>query len=314
MTTTMLSQWLALHKVRELPIPRDLVVLHHPQQTLFDALKVLMEHHILSAPVVDEAGQLIGVVDTLDIAAYVVESAAEGIPDLKDCALDSIMGKAQRDGQSAATVRLDDALDKVCSIVAGPARRAVVLGSDRRPCSIVTQSTMLQFIMQNKEQIKALAFAGTAQQHASAGVISVVEDDSALKAFQTLLKAGVSSLVVLGENGRVITVVSATDLVVALADMEDKSSALSLLKTCSVLDFVLANRRPDLRDQWHLKLAVHPDTALSEVMTKLAITRVHRLIVTGYDRTANGVISLSDVCRALTSGLGSTAMAGGGGA
>lgn len=294
-----LSQFLAKYKTRDLPLPKNLVTLRHPEQTLFDAMRVLSENHFLSAPVLDVDGHLMGTLDALDIVRYVVKLAMASQSDLIDHPLEGLMGKAGRQGNTACrvvTVGLDDSMESVADTIAGPARRAVVLAADGSVSSIVTQSTLLQFLVSKRDEI-AWDSAGKVKDHATPGAMFVSETDSALNAFVKLDEMQVSSLVILDQGGRVINMVSATDLVQGLAIMPDKASAINELKASRVLDFALANRRDDLRYR-ESAVSMHPAAALFEAVEKLALTRLHRLVVMGEDRKAIGVLSLSDICRA----------------
>lgn len=280
---------LSEYKVRDLPLPQEVITLQHPHHTLFDAIKILAEHHLLSAPVLDSSGELLGLLDTLTIVTYVVHVAAAGGEGLPNCDLRYLV-------KQVATLNLDDSLDKIGDSVAGPSRRAIVLGEDGVPYSVVTQSTLLQFLHQKRNDIFGLKHGGSAKDFCSAGVFTINETKTAMTAFETMNRLQISSLAIVGEDGFMLTVVSTSDLVVGLAKMEDKSSAIERLKQCNVVEFALAHRRPELRDR-ATTIAVSPTQSLQEVIEKLALARVHRVIVMDEDRKPMGVVSLSDICR-----------------
>eukprot|EP00439_Symbiodinium_sp_Y106_P039114 s3432_g4.t1 len=113
-------------------------------------------------------------------------------------------------------------------------------------------------------------------------------------AFQTLVTKGVSSLAITDEDGVAITVVSATDLVMALGHEDDKSAVISDLKTRNVVFFVGDSRKPD-RAFSHTRapiISVSVETPLTQVIEKFATTRDSRRPV--------GVVALSDICRAFS--------------
>lgn len=297
-----LSQWLSQYKVVDLPIPQSLVTLRTPQQTLFDAIQALSEHHVLSAPVVNAEGELIGMLDTLDIVSYVVHAAEEGKARLEDSAIDVL-------SSPVAATAPDALLKDIGDSVAGPrppssrldgarlldeGRRAVVVGDDGVPISVITQSTLVQFIHSKWDEIDALHSA-VAHEYCSPGVLVVSEEATALQAFETISKKDVSSLVVVDKAGVMQTVISATDLVVGLSHMADKSAAIDVLRSTSVKDYVMSHRTPNIR----ASLTVSPTCPLEDVLKKLALTRVHRVVVTNEDRSPVGVLSLSNIIRAI---------------
>lgn len=287
---------LAQYKVSDLPLPKELITLHHPQQRIFDAIKVLSDRHLLSAPVTDDSGKVCGLLDALDIVAFVVDRAAEE-KELEDVPIDTVMGLGHPGGAQVAQVNMDDPLDKVLDIISGPARRAVVVGTDGLPQSVVTQSVVLQFLNSKMSELDSIRHCGTAKELCSGSVVTVSESESALVAFETIRRLGVWSVAILAEDGCMLSVISATDLVVGLAHMKDKSQALSVLRSIGVVDFVAVNRRLDIKARV-ATVSVPPDMPLEAVMEKLAVCRVHRVVVCK-DHRPVGVLSLTDICKAV---------------
>ncbi|CAE8672499.1 unnamed protein product, partial [Polarella glacialis] len=200
-----LSQCLSQYKVSDLPLPQQLVTLQHPKQTLFDAIQVLADKHLLSAPVLDADGKLIGMLDTLDIVAYVTDAASHGASELADHAIDTLIGKGcHRRARPVALVKMEDGLEAVTDTIAGPSRRAVVLNSNGVPESVVTQSTVVKFLHSKKQEIKAMN-CGTAAEHCSHGTVTIGERETALKAFETINDLEISCLAILGDDGRMLT-------------------------------------------------------------------------------------------------------------
>lgn len=179
-----LAECLASYQVKDLPLPKHLVTLEHPKHKLFDAIRFLSHQHLLSAPVLDEEGKLLGTLDTLDIVAHVVEAEAEGKGQLLDKHIDGIMGKVSG---AVHTVSLEDNLADVVHMIAGPARRAVVLGADGRPQSVITQSTVIQFLHE-KKVFHGRRHRWLAKELCTASAFVISENDTALHAFQTLLE------------------------------------------------------------------------------------------------------------------------------
>lgn len=297
------TSWLASYKVSDLPLPLPLVSLPHREATLFRAIDTLAEKHLLSLPVLTEGGQLEGIFDSLDVVAHVVQRAASGAECLEDLLLDSVMGCSRTTPEAKATsklvVSIDTPLDEVAELVSGPGRRAVVMDAAGAAHSVVTQSVLLQFLHTKKEQIGHATLELTAEHLSSKSAVCVTEEQSALAAFQAIHEHGVSSVGIVDDQGVLISVVSATDLVVGLTMVGDsgKSSALRDLNVMTVLDFVARNRQLNLKAR-AATVTVAPQHSLEKVLEKLAACRVHRAMVC-VDRKPVGVLSLTDLCRAV---------------
>ncbi|OLQ12308.1 5'-AMP-activated protein kinase subunit gamma-1 [Symbiodinium microadriaticum] len=298
-----LTEFLKKYKVKDLPLPKSLVTLKQSSDGLYSAIQALTEHHLLSAPVVDSSGKLAGMLDTLDIAAHVVEMEAAGKKKLPNEKLEKVMGRGSPNAEkSLCTVELDQDLKQVVDNISGNHRRALVL-EDGKPLSIITHSTIIAFMNSKLSELEALLGTKLAQDVCTPGVTTINDSATALMAFQTLVTKGVSSLAITDEDGVAITVVSATDLVMALGHEDDKSAVISDLKTRNVVFFVGDSRKPD-RAFSHTRapiISVSVETPLTQVIEKFATTRVHRMLVMEKDsRRPIGVVALSDICRAFS--------------
>mmetsp|Transcript_6012 Transcript_6012/g.14340 ORF Transcript_6012/g.14340 Transcript_6012/m.14340 type:complete len:297 (-) Transcript_6012:96-986(-) len=291
--------WLSQYKVSDLELPSQLVSLHHPGNNLFQAIDLLAEQRLLSVPVLAAGSSaLLGMVDALDIVAFTVQSAAQKRKKLEDVHLDHVMGLAHG-GAGPATVGLETPLDEVASIISGPARRAMVLTADGEAYSIITQSAMVQFMKSKLQDKGALNEQWTAQYLCTPDPVCVTEVQSALSAFQVINDNGVSSVAIVDEElGQLISVASATDLVVGLARMPDKAKALEKLASSSITEVVTGNRQLEQKAR-AATVVVSPETSVVQCLDKLSKTRVHRVIVC-VDQKPQGVLSLTDLCRALS--------------
>eukprot|EP00928_Gymnodinium_smaydae_P061524 TRINITY_DN45578_c0_g1_i1.p1 TRINITY_DN45578_c0_g1~~TRINITY_DN45578_c0_g1_i1.p1 ORF type:complete len:311 (-),score=52.10 TRINITY_DN45578_c0_g1_i1:45-977(-) len=284
---------LARYEVGDLPLPKELFFLEHPKHTLFDAIHFLSDHHVSCAPVLGEDGGLMGVVDASTIVSYVVRSATKGSLELKDSPFTDLLLRAT----PITVVNRNARLDYISDALAGPSRRAMVIGSyGSPPDSIVTQFTLLQFLWSKKEELKQ-SLIGKVMDLCTPSAITIEDRDSALAAFEVMHAKHVSSLPVLDSDGLVFSVISATDLVIGLAHMLDKTQALATLKASSVLEFISANRSLDLHARAP-SIIVYADTPLESVFGKLVASHVHRVVVCTSDRKPLGVLSLTDICRA----------------
>ena len=51
------------------------LVTFHPQTNVIEALTTILDNHITGAPVVDEAGQLVGILSEVDLMAVVIQDS-----------------------------------------------------------------------------------------------------------------------------------------------------------------------------------------------------------------------------------------------
>eukprot|EP00435_Cladocopium_sp_Y103_P029150 s1234_g7.t1 len=340
------NEFLKQYKVKDLPLPTALVTLPSKKGLFHAIQVLTDQHLLSAPVVDDDGpppmdpetgevkqegseGKLLGILDTLDVASLVVDMEAAGKKSLTDERLDKLMGRSTR--AKVASCSEEDTLDQVVESLIGPGRRAVVLkdgnlalqdslpwelwtfmesGMRRKPLSIITQSTAIMFLHSKAKEFEALMSSYVAKERkgdvCTDGVITIDDQATALTAFQTLVAQGVSSLTITDESGNAITVVSATDLVVALGHERDKSAILSELRDRNVVFFVGDSRKPDKRFS-HTRapiISCGSDLPLGQVIEKFATTRVHRMLVIPQGtRKPEGVVSLIDICRILTKPL-----------
>jgi CBS domain-containing protein len=121
--------------------------------------------------------------------------------------------------------------------------------------------------------------------------VLVVDLDASVKdALVMLADDHISALPVTDRKGRMVGVVSSTDILVAEAEAEDETAREGLLAATAVREIMTA--RP---------LTVSPDTQIREAAQQMLYADVHRLFVTDGDRVV-GVISTSDIVRAVATG------------
>jgi len=279
------------HTVAELQLPKPLITLSQTGDTLFSAIDSLASHHLLSAPVVADDGSLVGIVDSLDIVAYITAKLKSGADTLEDCGLDKV-----KDFKSSEPpcVSMEDSLNLIVNLFSGSARRCIVL-KDGKVYSVITQSLMLEFFQTQKELLDSSTLESSASTKSSGSFFCVKDDQKASEAFKSIHEEGLSSCGVLDEDGAIIMVLSAADLVVGLAGLKDKGESLAHLQETEVVEFLAETRvsNPKARAS---AILVAPDSSFEQVLNKLSKCRVHRVVV-AKDKRPSGVISLTDVCK-----------------
>jgi len=121
-------------------------------------------------------------------------------------------------------------------------------------------------------------------------VISVNLDTLINDAVVTLTDAHISALPVVDDGGRMVGVVSSTDVLTSEAEANDAVEREALFEQMMVRDIM--TRRP---------LTVSPDAEVREAAQQMLYADVHRLFVIADDKVV-GVISTTDIVRAVATG------------
>lgn len=121
-------------------------------------------------------------------------------------------------------------------------------------------------------------------------VLTVNMETSVKDAVVMLADDHISALPVTDSGGRMVGVLSSTDILTAEAEAEDDAAREALFAGTSVRD--LMTPRP---------LTVGRDTDVREAAQQMLYADVHRLFVTADDEVV-GVISSSDIVRAVATG------------
>lgn len=121
-------------------------------------------------------------------------------------------------------------------------------------------------------------------------VVTVDLETSVKDAVVMLADDHISALPVTDRNGRMVGVVSSTDILVAEAEAADDTAREALFAVTPVRDIMTA--RP---------LTVSHDTDVREAAQQMLYADVHRLFVMDGERIV-GVLSTSDIVRAVATG------------
>lgn len=106
----------------------------------------------------------------------------------------------------------------------------------------------------------------------------------------TLADSHISALPVVDRAGRMVGVISSTDILASEEEAEDQTAREALFEGTLVRDVMTP--RP---------LTIAPDADVKEAAQQMLYADVHRLFVTDGDRLI-GVISTSDIMRAVAAG------------
>ena len=109
-------------------------------------------------------------------------------------------------------------------------------------------------------------------------------------AIVTLADSHISALPVVDATGRMVGVVSSTDILMSEAEAEDSTARKGLFEDTTVRDIMTLH-----------PLTVAPDTEIREAAQQMLYAEIHRLFVVDGEKVV-GVISTSDIMRAVANG------------
>jgi len=279
------------------------IVVNSNEQPL-QGFQRLLDNHILSAPVYDDAaGKYIGFLDIRDLVSFCVfindnNNETSNLTDLVNYGVK--MFKHAVDGVTVTylskrnpfhSINKGASLKEAFDMLARGLRRVPVVDENGKIVNIISQSTVLQFIHHNIEHLK-----GIANKHVSElGIgtehpLSLKKDDSAINVFRILETHGKSGVAVVDDRGVLVANTSGQDLKLFV-----KTPTLSLLQV-HIIEF-LKRIRSESIDITAPVITVKPSDTFTMVVAKLAATKVHRIFVTDDDFKPIRVISITDVLR-----------------
>jgi CBS domain-containing protein len=121
-------------------------------------------------------------------------------------------------------------------------------------------------------------------------VETVMEEAPVNDAFIILAESRVSALPVVDGAGRLVGVISRTDILASEEEAEDEAARESLFEGTSVRDLMTSPA-----------LTIAPEASVRETAQQMLSAGVHRLFVTSGERVV-GVISITDIVRAVATG------------
>ena len=122
------------------------------------------------------------------------------------------------------------------------------------------------------------------------GVKTIELDATVNDAVATLTECHISALPVVDRMGRMVGVISSTDILISEVEARDAQAREALFENTPVRDIMTP--RP---------LTVSPKAEVKEAAQQMLYADIHRLFVTEGDRVV-GVISTTDIARALATG------------
>lgn len=290
---------------------RPLVTLHS-WTSLRGALETLRENNILSVPVLDETERLVGLVDVLDIAGYVLHSWKYDAIHLDsdsykernysrhkffDTQLNRVVDYSGVDkvvtvGENSS---IGELLDIFCSkSKQAPIHRVVVLDSYGKLANIVSQSDIIAFANIFADKLPLKVTSRRVKDFGTAHPVLMVRVDTPFYAtLEVLVRNRIGGIAITDENGRITGNISASDL----RGINENSFGFF---NKSTIQFLVKGTSGGLLPP----VVCMEDAPLVEVIKLLATQRIHRVYVNssiGNQQSffPSGIITLTDIMRLL---------------
>jgi CBS domain-containing protein len=273
-----------------------------------DVFKGMVKHNFLSVPVLQKTGhKYYGFVDVMDIVKYCVDNF-EGTVDMttqvmeaekfRDLTVNDIMKYplTRRNpfhpfGTSYSLFSVIEALAKENNL-----HRVPLINENRELKNILTQSQVTAFLHQNIALLggKAKKPIGsiTGCMHK---VHSVDEDETAMHAFEVMLKENISGVAVTKADGHLMGNLSLRDLKTIMTDasmfwrlQQKASNFIRHLRELVKTDEVKQNRP-------RTSVVAHADETLESVVQKITEHGLHRVFIVDAEKKPVGCISLKDI-------------------
>jgi len=276
-----------------------------------EALKVLSENNILSAPVCLGGQKFLGLIDVLDIAAFAYstwkrESVNLRIPSnhsgrivlsppetlFFDAPVKEIINFSKCD--EPLLVPYDISLQKLNSLFATPLpfkpHRALLLNENQELCNVVSQSDIISFAYQRKDQIPSRSRKTLRQLNLIRPCIMVRIDSPFSDALQILYLNRVSGIALVDQEGHLRGNFSASDLRGILPDSFHMFYGSTLHFLCK-----------GTQSYPKVPKSCLDTTTLGTALGMLVENHIHRLYIVDELDHPIGIVSLSDIIAVLAS-------------
>jgi len=288
------------------PPQRRILITVKKTDLISKAFKTLIDNHLLSAPVYDVKGHAyVGFIDMLDMVAHVLAALTEeeitGEPNMAEL-LESKRLCFANDTCGTITdlskrnpyypVEVSTTVLTVVNLVSRvKVHRIPVITKENELSTVITQSHIIHLIASHLSHFGAIISMTVGDLRLGyTNVITINETERAIEAFKKMYEHGVSAIGVVDDSGKLVGNVSNSDLKVIGYD-----AALLSHLFIPITEFMAKLPKNEIITG---PIAVTPESTFEEAVTKLHITRVHRVYVV-QDHKPVGIITGLEIIRAI---------------
>jgi len=271
------------------------------------AFRSLLDARVSSAPVYDRAsGAWLGFLDMGDLAKHILglyragDKAALAHLDSPDHSHSSLTVADVIDSTNNPfiPVRDTDSILKAIELFASSPSRSVtvhrvpVINAEGKLVKLITQNGVAQFLAAFEAELAPRL----SHQIPKRVVVTVGEEDTVVKALETMTASRITALPIVDEDGKIITPISLTDV---RAILRPPGHALQLLES-PVVEFMQKVRLAQDARGGHkvtkaLVCAIPETASYFAVLHKLQSLHIHRLYAEDAEGNVVGVISMKDI-------------------
>jgi CBS domain-containing protein len=289
------------------------LVFCHKNETVKDVISKIGEHRISSVPVVDKDNHFVGMVDMLDLLTFAGGKMGIKCPDPPT---------SQRAGKEFLNKTIEDLmnvsgrnqihwlpanapLQDLLHLLSKPDVHRVLLRNEKGEfCSFVTQSQMLQYLNDNKQQFDSIMNQTVKDlwnirlKH----VETIHCDKFVIDALVQLIQNRISGIAVVNSQGQIVGHISASDL--KRMDVQNPYQLCYDIYE-SIKNFM--NLSEDKQKPQNAKLPhfepviVKEDARVGELVSLMVAKKIHRVFVVDDGGKPVGEISLCDIIQKFAS-------------
>jgi len=270
-----------------------------PTDSISSALKTLATNEITSAPIFDqESKTFLGFVDVLDLAVFIARVYNENsqkhphLYDPKELTqyflrpVSEVLNASQRD--PFLPVDSSWTLDTLVTYFLKWGIHRVPVITHNTISGVISQSDVIQYLdeqVQNMPDVTATPINQLGL--AVSDVISVLNSDTLMKAFLTILSFNITGVAIVDQNGALVSNISASDL--------KGVTEATFYKLEAPIHQILLNHATKLPP-----VSCKPDATLGTLLSLFAKTGVHRVFVTNDQNQPTAVITLTTLLKAIS--------------
>jgi CBS domain-containing protein len=270
-----------------------------------EALRTLVDNGILSAPVVDEWGKFVGMVDHMAIMSYSLDIFNTVFRPNRFS--DAYLSKKRqfrnttvweimcRSGDSNnASVLEDFSLFHALELMAvGGHHRLAVVDSENFVTGLITQSSICDYLLDNVDKMAREMRTEKAYNLRPWNIVATMPvTRRAVNAFKLMKDENLTSVGIVDENSRLVDVLSSRDLRGINPD------SLTFRFLWNTIDFFKDQVREQCPSVPTRPITVTPSTNLEQVLRAYRTNHIHRVFVLSEtDRRPIDVISMTDILR-----------------
>jgi CBS domain-containing protein len=277
-------------------------------QTPSEALRLLADRNVLSAPFLSESGEVLGFVDVIGLMALVVVgvATANGPADDNDAmpheTLGVLVDRKWLHVQRGPALRVNDSLYRLMQVMARGVHRIPVMDeSGEAMIGIATQSDVVSLLARHPILLGFLAsksIEAVAMITPAASIDSVRGDVTAFQAIAHVARTKHAALAVVDSSNHIVASFSAN----AVKGLHHGVAATLRATVVEFLQSLLPTSAPETPPLFH---SCPPSTTVFELVHAVAEIRAHRIWVTTPGSSGKqklvGLVSLTDLLRSLVS-------------